>query len=1193
MSIGRERVGVALLALLVASLGVYTLTTRDSAIKRRAIDFIRKSTPGGMEIHVGHAQFKMFEGITLYDVELAVPADDRLDPTARDFKSRRIFSARSLKLAHNPWLLALGKLRVERITAVQPTIYLRHNTETGLRNWQLLTVEKSEAAGSAPAFRPIITLRMARAVVVSIDGSGNRESRVEELDADVRPHPQAETGYYIEVRRYTEPIERATVIFDPGQKMVANTPFVDARTIRLQLPTPARKVFDRIRLEGEVRLTRLLYDTARDQTRDTEIVLRRVQCDVPLQMLESDDPTTQSADDPARDESLVRITDVRGSIKIVGDRISVDASGIINNSPCRIHGAFSNIESEFKNFCVDVTFEARELPMPEGKVRQRMLKKGNDLPLALREFFEDYDPHGKLDAHIHFTREPNAPGTIRTDGRVLTLGMNASTVWFPYPLEDIHGAIRFNGTKITLENLGGRHGCGTVYINAKIDVEPRYSDVVLDIKGTSVPLDIHLYDALPARYQAVLDRFSPRGMAHINARLHRPGGPDDKPRPQWIQQLSIDLLDARATILPHPFPLENLHGRLEVDGDRIRVMGLAGDSRGASMQFDGYALIRDERDIEMDMRVEAAGIQLDERYVAAMPEDVRSELAPFKPQGELDLLGTLSLRENRPSIQWALDARLRDASMCYSDFPYPLNHVEAEIEIANDHLTIKNATGRNGDARISASGEICGGENDPSTVLNLNFDAESVLLDESLADSLPAEMRNIWDLLKPQGHMRVTTGLHIRNADGRNLLAHRTVIEPIDASIVFAGFPLPLSHVNGRVIVHNNRVEILKLTGMSGDAPVSLSGEIAFDGAGAHGTLDIHGRKMRFDSVLVDALPVALRKFVRSIDAQGEFDLNLAPLTFVIDDAGESNWFFDGSMALSSANANLGFKLQQCNGRITGTGTVDKAGGLLLQSSFTAGSVIMAGWHLENLKGQIRTDETGRHLFIDDLSAAMYDGEAAGFAEIELGKTRSNYQVSITARGMQLERYVAIHHPPKTTTPHDEKEPTASGDVSGNIVLRGRTGRNGHSEGAGEFHIREARVWKLPIILAIFQVLNLTPDENVFHDGMLKFYLSNDILTFNKIDLQGKAMSFIGGGVLDLRTDLLDITLLAGSPVRIQIPLLSEILESASREIMEIRLTGTLTDPKIAPMPLKSITAAIKTLFPEPPPSLRETGHSR
>lgn len=1184
VSVTRERVGVTILAIMVAGFALYTFTTRDSAIRQRAIDFIRKSTPGGIEISVGRAGFKMFEGITLYDVKLAVPHDDRLDPRATDFASRTIFSACSLKLIHNPWLLLVGKLRVERVVAVQPSIYLRHNTETGIRNWQLLTVEKSERKDSKPTFRPIITLRDARAVVDSIDADGRHEQREEVLDADVRPHPQAETGYYIEVRRYTEPIERATVYFDPGEKMVANTPFVDARTIRLQLPRPARDIFDRISLRGEVRLSRLLYDSLSDENRDTEIILRHVQCDIPLRMLEKE------AGSLAGDvnESLVRMEDVRGSVKIVGNTITMDAVGLVNKATCRLRGRLWNITADFPNFGVDVTFEAQAMPLPEGNVRKRMLGKESNIPGALREFLEDYEPHGRLDIFIHFARAENTGGNLRTDGRITTLDMTANTIWFPYPLDHVNGVVRFEGKDIYIENLHGRHGCGNVNINAHINVATKYSNVDLDIQGTSIPLDTHLYDALPARYQAVLDRFNPRGMAHIHARLHRPGGPADQPKPKWTPVLSIELLDARAAILPHPYPLENVHGRLEVDGDRTRIIGLSGESEGATMQFDGYAMIRDNRDTEMEVRVEADNIRLDEEYVRQMPRELGSELSRFNPRGRLDVLGTVSLREGSEQMKWSLGAKVRDATIRFAEFPYPLENLTGDLEIEEDRLTFSNITASHGDATLRASGEVRKPETGEGSIVELTFNADGVPLDQILADSLPPNLKHVWNLLKPRGRVRVRTDIHSEATHGQSRLSHRTEIELLDADILFTGFPLPLSNVSGKVLVDTGRVEILNITGRSGEASISLRGEIQFDPAGIHGALDITAESLQFDAPLVSALPTTLRKFVQSIQAQGRFDLHLTPLQFHIAADDSTAWYFDGALTLKNANADLGFKIQNCDGRIEGRGTINEAGILSLDSNLSAEKVTLASWHLTKLAARLHTADEGRFIKIDDAVADMYGGEAVGSAEIELGKRRSRYKASITAREMKLDRYVAVHHPRREPIQAGEEPQLARGDVSGNIILKGRTGQGGYSGADGEFFIREAQVWKLPIILAIFQVLNLTTDENVFHDGRVKFYLSKDQLTFQKIDLQGKAMSFVGGGTLDLATDHLDVTLLAGSPLRIDVPLLTELLEGVSREIMEVRLTGTLSKPQITPMPLKSFTNALKTLFPEPPPPPRD-----
>lgn len=1191
VSVARERIGAATLALLVTGFGIYLFTTRDAAIRQRAIDFIRKSTPGGLEISVGSASFGMFEGITLHDVQLAVPSDDRLDPAAKDFSSRLIFSSPALKLVHNPWLLLLGKLRVEQVTAVEPTIYLRHNVDTGLRNWQLLTVEKKGVADRRQTYRPIIALRSARAVVVGIDSNGNRETREERLDADVRPHPQAETGYYIEVRRYSEPVERTTVYFDPGERMVANTPFVDARTIRLQLPKTARDLFDRIALRGEVRLSRLLYDSLSQENRDTEIVLRRVQCDIPLAILESEKPREgpSAGMTPASDESLVHMNDVRGSITIIGDRIQMNVAGVVNSAPCRVRGELWNTTAdEFKDFGVNVTVEARELPVPEGNARSRLLAENARTPGALRNFLEDYDPHGKLNAYLQFTRRANQAGTIRTDGYVTPLGMRGSAKWFKYPLDDVRGTIYFAGSQVRLENLHGRHGCGNANINALIEVSTYYPDVDLDIQATSIPLDAKLFEALPDRYKSVLQRFRPRGMAHVRTRLRRPGVIENQPKPKWTQLFSINLVDVSASVLPHPYLLENIHGRLEVDGDRINIIRVSGDSNGASMQFDGYAIVPAGGDPEMEVRVEATGIHMDTEYVAAMPPKIASELSQFRPDGVVDLVGIVSTHESGGDMQWDLSAQLQDATIQYAQFPYLLEHAAGEIEIDNDGVRILELNASHGDARIEASGDVRRSPNG-RRVVDLDFNTDGVPLDESLHESLPPALKDVWAILKPRGKVRIRTHVRSETGDSFDQITHRTEIELINAAIVFQPFPLPLTEVNGKVLVINDRVEIVRLSARSGNATIQIRGDFQFGTTGIHGVLQIEAKDLSFDETLVSALPTALREFVRSVQATGRFDLSLVPLQFATDEVGRLEWRFSGGMTMAGTNARFGLKLEDFQGRITGQGFVSGDGGVDLDAMVSAQTVKMAGWLVNGLEARLRTSDDRKVITIDEARAKMYGGDAVGSAEIELGKRRAEYRASITARDMQLDQYIMIHHPSKARSAFSADAEIAKGSVTGNLILSGTTGKNGYFEGSGEFYIRDAQVWKLPLILAIFQVLNLTPDENVFHDGLLKFYLTDDRLTFQKIDLQGKAMSFIGSGTLDLASNQIDLVLLAGSPVRIKVPLLSDLLEGAAREIMEVRVTGTLADPTITPQPLKSLTNALKTVLPDAPPPRRKS----
>ncbi len=1190
VSVARRRMGKAVLALLLLSLGWYWLNTRDEAIRRWAIEFVEEAMPGGVDVSVGWASFRMFKGITLHDVRISVPYDERLDPQAFDPEQRRIFSARTLRLVHNPWRLLFGGLRVERVVAVEPTIVLTQNVDTGLRNWQVFAEAAKDENLPSPETRPIITLRSVQAVVASINERGERQETIERLDADVRPHPQNRSGYNIEVRRYSEPPERTTVYFDVGGAwMVANTPFVDARTVRLQLPRPAHDLFEDIDLRGEVQLTRMLYDAKKRQDFDSEISLRNVRCRIPFSLLRSQEERRRLSELEAKpsqsqDESALTMTGVHGVVRMASDRLYVEVAGLINGATCTLSGELEEVSRGLDDAGVKLRFEGAGIPTPEGAIRKRMLTD-EGIPWVVRKYFIDYDPHGNLDFDMKFDRPAGPEHDLLVTGEVSFKGIKATCRWFEYLLEDVHGRLRFERDFVYLDNLHGRHGSGQAAINVVFDARKFWSDIDVDIRASAIPLDPALYDALPEHYQAAWSRFTPRGTANIHAHLHRPGGTEDEPKPRWQKRIVIDLTDAQAWMAPYPHPLEHVFGRLDVEEERIRIDGLTGMSRGGSVRVDGYTILTPERGPEVELRVEARRMKLDKSFGSALPPEGRGAFEQFEAEGFVDVVGSVSLHGASRGLVWDLRTRVFDTSICYEHFPFRIDDVEGEIAIRPDRLSIIQAKGRHDETEIAVGGQVERREN--GFTADIVLDTRRIRLTEELFRALPPELQEVWELLDPAGEVRVRTRLYFASEDGRRIQRHRTEIEPMDAHVRFRGFPLDLTSVIGKVFVTNRRVEILSLRGYHGDGMVELRGEIGLGAPAPRGTLVLAASRMDFTDELVSAMPDGLRAFFEPINPQGRFDLHLDPLRFATIADGGKQWDFDGRIELDEFEGDFGFRVSDGKGSVSGRGGFDEDGRINLDLSARMEKAKLSDWHVENLTARIHTNAAASQILIEDASADLYGGDAIGFAEVDIGEGPSDYQASFTIRDVQLGSYLETHESQDSKPSGEFEGERARGTISGHFALRGRPGKGGYREGAGEMFVAEAQVWKLPIFLAIFQVLNLSPDENVFHDGRLKMFLSGQRLTFQNIDLQGKAMSFIGGGALDLQNDQLNVTLLARSPVRIKLPLLTDILQGASREIMEVKVTGTLTEPRITPQPLKSLKTALETLFPDAPEPIR------
>lgn len=1184
VSVGRWRTGLAVFLVLGVSLIYYRIITRDEAIRLRAVEFLSNATAG--DVTVGGAAFTMFTGINLRDVRISVPFDSGLDPLSQSPVSREIFSASSLRLVHSPWRLLLGDLHVEQIIAVNPKFTLVHNVDTGLRNWQLLS-GRMESGGKGRA-RPLIKVRSAKVVFVAVDMNGRRAVREEWLDADVRPYLQSETGYCIEVRRFSQPAERVAVVFDPGARLVTNTPFVDARTVRLQLPRAAKEFFDRIELEGEVKLGRMIYEPEVAVDRDTEIQLRRVRCRIPLAMLRSGSDGAAgggAVSDSDAENVAVEMTRVEGEIDLRGDRLDLNISGYVNKARCQIKGIVTGSERAPDEMGIDLMIDAARIAAPEGPLRER-IANGQMVPEMIRNIIRDYDPRGLFNLSLHLCRPPGPGQELTVSGSFSPVGASGASSAFPYRVDNLHGSVRFEPPKI-LVNLEGDHGPARITVVGDIEKTKEWARVDVKVVGTDVPFAPDLHELLPESFRRLWERFNPEGQSRVVVDITRPES-EEMEEPAWKTRVRAELADARILFRDFPYPLAHVRGTLDVSEDRIEVAEMSGRHGDGTVRIDGYANLDAHGKLRASpgggsaasFRLAGQNLHMDEALAAALPAEGRTVFEQFQPQGKFDLEGVVEVPSEEAELQYDLRARLGNLSIRYREFPYIVENASGEIRLRPEGISILDFVGRHGEALIATRGEVR--RLIDGYAANLNFETRDLMLDETLRTALPPTLLRVWELLEPRGRLHTRTSLHQESRGGTVTRRHRTEVDATGASMRFRGFPLPLTDVSARAIVDDDRLEIVSLEGKTGDGSVDLSGTVEFDASGYHGTLVVNAADMTFNEPLLAALPPGLGDVVRSTSPTGRFGVRFDPVLFEIGSAGKGRWDISGNLRLDDASMNVGFDAADVSGLLRGHVVIDPPAGVAVDVNADLERAVLAGWEMSAVRGRIAKDAAGGRIRVEDAVATAYGGEATGSAEVELRKSHVEWQASLVARDLQLAGFLE--------SMGGGKDSTATGSIDGNIILQGRSGRSRYREGAGEIFIRDAQVWRMPLVFAIFQVLNLTPDENIFHDGWIKYYLSRDTMTFQKIDLQGKAVAFIGGGRMDMNTKQIDITLVAGSPVRLKVPVITELLEGASRELMEVRLTGTMKEPNIQPQPLKSLTRALQTIFPEPPSSSDRRG---
>ncbi len=1156
---------IALAGLLALALGYYAYQyfTSDERIRQQAVNFLSQFTGG--EVRIGKAKFALFSGISLHDVTIAMPGDVDFDPTASRFEERQVFAAVTLDLQYEPFSLLTGRLKVEEILAVQPTLTLVKNANhpSYTYNWQTLFPPRPKKARAGRAHLPLIRIRHARVRIVEIlEGRHHAEPEID-LSAMAIPDADRLDTYTLAWRKTGEQPEEGRLFYKlTDGTYIGELPTLPVTTVKATLPQRYREWLETLEIAGQIKPEQIHYD-ARHGSRAT-IGLEGVRLTVPLATEER--PTTQVA------KRFLRLSKVKGQLVLTPTQSSARIKGVLNEADCDVTATVTNYAGplEEAGFDIQVKTANIRLPDPNDPAGARFIQRIH----KVRCLFRDFDPHGRVDLDFHLIKSPGRDMGVTVRGVLRPRGCDASYKSFPYRLTDIAGTVRFADDGIHLENLVGNHGSGLAVINGHLDDPTWITGLRLHVVGDNVPLDPALYHAVPEKFRAIWRRFDTVGLANLEIRLRRAPGTQETGPGRWDTHIQAELLETFARFVDFPYRLRHVAGGLTIDNDRIELAGLTGGHGSASVRLDGTAHYGSEDDRELELRLEAGDLPIDDNLAAALPAEGRKAFRQMRPTGTVGLLGRVFMPPGHRHVSCDITARPRDAAVCYESLPYRVDRICGTLRFTPKRIDLVSLTGRHGRTKITAKGHV--ERRADGNLADVTLGCDRLNLTQELYKALPARHRQTWDRIRPTGEIRLKTRIRRAGSGPKRVSTHETTIDALGNTVCYEGLPLPINDVRGQICIRDESAELVKLTGRHGQGRVSLNGRIPLVGEKRTGRLRLRADGMPFDEPLRKALPWRIRGTWNDLEPTGTFDLDLEELTYHTEPNRPAAWTYRGRLTVHDATLNVGFKATQLEGSLTGHGTVRGDGsGMTIDGDLklTRGAVNQRV--LTDVTGRMRRRPGSNVLLLDDLEGYIYGGQAAGFARVTFDRRHTRYALYMIVREMALGPFL------NSTRPKDAPPTEAKGAVDGRLYLSGISGQVQSRQGTGEVHIRNAQMYKLPFILAMLSTVNFTiPDDNAFHDAHARFHLHGDRLEFDTIECRGRSLSMSGTGSMDTETETLDLTFITGSPHRLpRLPLLTEMVQGVSRELMEIEIAGPLSRPKMQGRPLRTLRTTVEALL--------------
>ena len=660
---------------------------------------------------------------------------------------------------------------------------------------------------------------------------------------------------------------------------------------------------------------------------------------------------------------------------------------------------------------------------------------------------------------------------------------------------------------------------------------------------------------------------------------------------RWhTKNLSMKVAELGFTYRSFPYRVDRLAGNLYVDETAaLHFHFKSKQDNPLNVIIDGHYT-----NIFVDAagKVEIVGehVPIDPKLVHVLPPSVQQIAHSLHPSGKLHARLIFELPPGNVSLQRHFDIALDHVSLQYDHFPYPLRDVTGILNYDGSEWRFRDVSGTNGTAVIKGSGylrPIGGGSNDAQEFV-LHVLAEELPIDDQMTQALTnPKQRQLLQSLNVNGKVNLAAQIQYRT-DDRRVNLHFQAVPRAGLSICSDRFPYKIEDVAGEIRYENGHIFAqTPLTGTHRSTKLRSGLDCQFTADGQSvlrfGSLAID--QLQADRELLDALPKHLQDFLESMQITKPFNLS-GGIEYRQTAQGEQTVSWGLNWILHQNGAQLGIPVENIFGivQLTGRATADR---IWLNGELYLDSLTAYGFQTTSVRGPFFFDGARLQLGIPEnrlnpetvsrpLTGKLCDGTIRADGLVVLGNGVT-YDINADLTGADLAKIVREIEPAAQRT-------TGTLNCS-NIQLRGIGTSWETVGGTGTIQIREANLYGAPVMVQLLRELRIRetdPNAGMFSSMDVNFSLSGRKMFFDSVVFEGGLIFMQGSGMMLLDTRYVDLAMRTrlGSR-RMQIPVVSDFFGAAGDQLVQLKITGPLSDPSVNRVVVPEIQRALQQIQPE------------
>jgi hypothetical protein len=763
-----------------------------------------------------------------------------------------------------------------------------------------------------------------------------------------------------------------------------------------------------------------------------------------------------------------------------------------------------------------------------------------------------YDLHGKF-----------------TDGRL-------AHAQLPMMLEQVEGDISMVNGRLSLKKITAHFEETRIELAGAVVATREGFDVEEGMLTVSrLVIDEALMKHLPEQVEHLNQLFRPRGPISFYVEAERHAG-------RWKTRTHVEPEGMRAACQKFPYELDNIRGTVEQESDpehdvNLVKIDLVGHSGAHVVTVRGK--MGEKGPESVAVHVAAKNLPLDAKMHAALLEH-QSIVDSFQPRGVVDVDVDVVRQPYAKEFQNRIIACFHDTTVSYDLFPYQIENVRGVLEILPDHWEFHDFVGLHKEGRFRARGGSFPVPGSGEHELRIDLEGDQIRLDEQMEAALkqPA-LKQTWSALNPSGHIEFEA--HVtqkRKQDPAEIVV--SVKPQAGCRIQPAVFPYAMDIAfgpKGQVKYENRHVYLNQILCQHGATMLSLQeGNVTCkeNGGLSIDLAELVGNPVIPDGEMVAALPGALGNAVRILELREPLSMRLIRLTVDVAAEGEKpTIYWDGSIGLRNAFVRAGVPFEQVSGVISCKGEFkDRLGPVEGHVRIDQATLFKQPFDLIQTNYTVNVVQPNV-VVLPDLNAHLYGGDVGGVVRIDLDKNLA-YELNLRASQVQLEAFSKQNQIGTRTQ--------LSGLATASLYLRGSGTDLKNLQGHGAADVMNGKIYNLPPIVQLLKVLKLRfPDETAFEEAHIQFGIAGRQMELTRLDFFGDAVSLGGKGKMNLDgTNLMVDCFALPGPLNARfLPVIGNLEAAISKQIVVIKMRGSLMDPKCFSEPVPVVLEPLKGMM--------------